>query len=109
MSDGMIVGLLPDGTLKMAGDFAEKMGATVESWTNIVAVEAGYSHSNNIGHIVSAMDANGVFYFASLTNENSTVNSGSVSTESGAVGDGYWVRYVGENESYFAENGAWIK
>ncbi len=61
MSDGMIVGLLPDGTLKMTGDFADKMGAAVESWTNITTVEAGYAHGNNIGYIITAMDANGAW------------------------------------------------
>ncbi len=109
MSDGMIVGLTSDGTLKMTGDYAAKMKETVESWTNIVAVEAGYAQGNNIGYIISAMDADGTFHYVSLTQERSGICTGFASVEGGASGDDFWHRYTPDGKDLFSENGAWIE
>lgn len=107
MSDGIIVGLKEDGTLKMTGDYAEKMKETVESWKNIVAIEAGYAHGNNIGYILTAMDANGTFYYVSLTDERASIDTGYATAENGATGDRFWYKYTPDGKVFFSDNGSW--
>ncbi len=109
MSDGMIVGLTPDGKLKMTGDYAEKMKGFVEAWENITSVEVGYANGNNIGYIITAVDKDGTFYYTSLTQERSGADAGSASLENGAVGGRFWYKYAPDGKVYFSDNGEWIE
>lgn len=107
MSDGMIVGLTEDGMVKMTGTYADKMKAVVEGWTNIIAVEAGSAHGNNIGYIITAVDSDGTFYYASTTDRSNAIDTGSATTDGGSVGDRYWYKYSPDGNVYFSDNGAW--
>lgn len=107
MSDGMIVGLTEDGKLKMTGDYAEKMKETVEGWTNIVGIEVGYATGGNIDYIVTAVDANGTFYYASLMNERYDVRTGTA-TANGVSDDSTWLKYTPDGTKYYTTyEGTW--
>lgn len=107
MSDGMIVGLTTAGTLKMTGDYAEKMVSVVEKWNNIVAVKVGNAQVNNVGSLVTAKDKDGNFYYASLTDPRSSVDSGKISVNGGATGDRFCYKYAPNGTTYFSDNGGW--
>lgn len=108
MSDGLIVGLTADGKVKMTGDYAEKMKDIVESWTNIVAIEAGYANGSFIDNIVSAMDSDGVFHYACLMNEYNEPETGYVSVD-GTKGKSAH-KYTADGSEYYDTNeGKWEK
>ncbi len=109
MSDGMIVGLTEDGKVKMTGDFAEKMKETVEGWTDIVAIEAGYATGNNIDNIVTALDSEGVFHFATIMNEYSGIESGSISVN-GVTGGRSCHKYTADGKEFYTDyEGNWVE
>ena len=109
MSDGMIVGLTEDGKVKMTGDFAEKMKETVESWTNIVAIEVGYATGSNIDNIVSALDSDGIFHFATIMNERSGVEVGSISVN-GVTGGRSCHKYTPDGKEFYTDyEGNWVE
>ena len=107
MSDGMIVALTEDGRVKMTGDFADKMKETVEGWTNITAIETGYANGNNIGYIITAVDTEGAFHYVSMTDERSSIDTGSATADIGSTGDRMWFKYSADGQEYYSENGAW--
>ena len=82
MADTMIVGLTVDGAVKMTGQYAELMGSVVESWPNIVAIKAGKSNASY--DMVTAMDADGNFYYA-IVWSNTLKYSGMISSESAST------------------------
>lgn len=107
MSDGMIVALTEDGKVKMTGDFADKMKETVEGWTNITAIETGYANGNNIGYLITAVSSDGVFYYVSMTDERSSIDTGSATSDAGSTGDRMWFKYSADGQEYYSDNGAW--
>ncbi len=60
MSDTLIVGLKPDGTLRVAGADAEYVEQDLAAWQNIVAVKVG--GTSKIDRVVNAIDAEGNCY-----------------------------------------------
>lgn len=107
MSDGMIVGLTTAGTLKMTGDYAEKMASVVEGWQNVTAVKVGNAQVNNVGSLITAKNQNGDFYYACLTDPRTSVQSGKISVTKGASGDRYCYKYAPNGTTYFSDNGGW--
>ena len=100
MCDGIIVGLTVDGKLKMTGDYAPKMKDIIEGWTNIVAIEAGHATGGNIDHIFTAVDSNGVFYFANIMNLFNEPETGTFSADK--VNDGCTCRkYTPDGKEYY--------
>ena len=91
----------------MTGDHADMMGSIVESWTNIVAVEAGNA-LRYTGDIVTAVDASGDFYYVSLSDHATEPDSGKISVSNGATGDKTCWKYAPDGKIYrSAENGTW--
>ncbi len=110
MSDGMIVGLTEDGKVKMTGDFAEQMKETVEGWTDIIAIEAGYANGSNVDNVVTALDANGVFHYACIMNEYaSSIATGSGSVDS-VTGSAPWRKYTSDGKEFYTDyDGNWVE
>lgn len=61
LADPVIVGLTPEGTLKVAGGAVENVAQELAGWTDIVAVKAS-SDSSGSG-IINAMDKEGTWYY----------------------------------------------
>jgi hypothetical protein len=104
---GMIVGLTEDGKVKMTGDYAVKMKEAVEGWTDIVAIEAGYTNGGNIDYIVTALDKSGTFHYVSLINERTDASFGSASLDK-INDDSTWHKYTPDGKEYYSNyDGEW--
>ena len=103
MSDGMIVGLTPEGTLKITGEFAEILRPEVESWTNLVTVMAG--RSNFWSGIVTAMDAEGTFYYADW-GFGQELHANKVSPSNGSDSQSYY-KYMTDGSVYNSTPEGW--
>lgn len=102
MGGTMIAGLKTDGTVVMTGQAAEGMGEIVSGWSNIVAIEVGYGA--RFGDFVSAMDADGNFYYACYY--QNSYRSYTVSPDGGVTGT-YACKYTPDGTLYYASEGAW--
>lgn len=109
MEPGLIVGLTPEGTLKLTGPCAEYVAADVADWKNIVAVETGTTSKTQL--LINAMDSDGLCYqlaYDSRWGENSL---DILSPTAGCLeGDtDWWYKYCPDGTVYrtSGENGAW--
>lgn len=103
MNNTVIAGLKKDGTVKISGQDAEGMQEIVAGWSNIVAIEAGYGA--RFGNFVSAMDADGNFYYA-VYYQNS-YKSYTVSAADGVTGT-YARKYTPDGKAFYTNgDGAW--
>ena len=106
MGGGTIVGLTSDGSLKVTGQAAELISGTVEGWSNIAAVKVG-RHAR-LGDLVTAMDANGDFYYVS-TERDAIQDTGKISQESGSTTDMSCYKYAQDGTVYRSrDNGGWV-
>ncbi len=107
MSDGMIVGLTKDGSLKMTGQYAEFMADEVESWTNIAAVQVG--STSKIQAIVNAVGADGTFYHLEYDSRWTELTVGVLRPDAGSAGNGArWFRYAPDGTvSRTGDTGGW--
>ncbi|MBR6709143.1 MAG: hypothetical protein IKL84_05635 [Clostridia bacterium] len=104
MNDGLIVGLTEDGKVKMTGLFAKQMKETVEGWTNIVAIEAGYATGSNVDNIVTALDSNGVFHYACIMNEYASDIATGTGFLDGITGDAPWRKYTPDGKMFYTDH-----
>lgn len=102
MGNTIIAGLKKDGTVVVTGQSAEGMGEIVSGWSNIVAIEVGYGA--RFGDFISAMDADGNFYYASYY--QNSYQSYTVSPDDGVTGT-YACKYTPDGTLYYADEGAW--
>ena len=103
MSDGTIIGLTADGSLKLTGQDAEMIRSSVESRTGIAAVEVCWS---KIGALVTAVDTNGDFRFICV-NHNAVEGEGRVTLEDGSESETCF-RYAPDGTlTRSCDNGGW--
>ena len=108
METGLIVGLTPEGTLKLAGPCAEYMADDVADWKNIAAIEAG-----DIGGtiVINAMDTDGLCYQLAYDSRWTENSLDILSPADGRLeGDtDWWYKYCPDGSVYrtSGENGAW--
>lgn len=60
MSDSLIIGLTPDGSLKVTGSAAEYVASDLAAWQNIVAVKVG--GTSKVERVINAIDGDGNCY-----------------------------------------------
>lgn len=108
MSERVIVGLTPDGTLKVTGSAAEYIAPDIAGWQNIVAVKVGYSSTDIL---INAIDADGNCY--QLINDLRWIDENEVCIVSPTgeliEGDKWCYKYSPDGTVYRSsgENGAW--
>ena len=91
MDEGVIVGLTPEGTLKVTGTLAQYVQDDLSAWTNLVGVKAG-NHTGTV--VVNAVDENGTFYHLQY-DDKMAENVAVTMTEEGGCQDktSWWYRY----------------
>lgn len=85
MSSSLIVGLTPDGTLKVTGSAAQYVASDLADWQNIVAVKAG--GTSKVERIINALDSDGNCYQLRYDSRWSENNVFIISPESGVIGE----------------------
>lgn len=91
MDDGLIVGLTPEGTLKVTGTLAQYVQEDLAAWTNLVGVKVG-NHTGTV--VVNAVDADGTFYHLQYDDTKSENLVVIMSAEGGCKDEtSWWYRY----------------
>lgn len=105
MDTGLIVGLTPDGTLKVTGYAAEQVADELADWTNIVGINIGSISGGTA--VLNAVDADGNYRY--LEFDGSCIQA--VLTEDGCrdTDEDYWYRYKPDGTVLQSkgENGSW--
>ncbi len=98
MDSGLIVGLTPEGTLKVTGSAAEFVKNDIADWTEIVGVKAGNLQGTAV---INAVDKSGNFYHLEYDDHWTENNVTKGSLENGCVdGNSWWYRYSPEGTVY---------
>ena len=91
MDEGMIVGLTPEGTLKVTGTLAQYVQEDLAAWTNLAGVKVG-NHTGTV--VVNAVDRDGTFYHLQYDDKMSENVVVTMTAEGGCKdGTSWWYRY----------------
>lgn len=108
MDDSLIVGLTPDGKLKVTGQAAEFVKSDLEKWSNITGVKAGNLTGTTV---VNAIDGNQNYYHLEYDERWLENNAATVSLEKGCNDSNHttWYRYCTDGTvlSSNTDNGTW--
>lgn len=92
MDDGLILGLTPEGTLKVTGTLAQYVKEDLASWTNLVGVKVGNHLTGTV--VVNAVDGDGTFYHLQYDDKMSENVVVTMTAEGGCKDDtSWWYRY----------------
>ena len=101
LADAVVVGLKPDGTLKIAGAAVQEAAAEIAGWTDIVAVKATQDGSSSETGVISAMDKNGDWYYIRFSEEGTVYDNFRLSVTDGIVaGERRVYKYTSDGNVY---------
>ena len=104
LADAVVVGLKPDGTLKIAGAAVQEAAAEIAGWTDIVAVKATQDGSSSETGVISAMDKNGDWYYIRFSEEGTVYDNFRLSVTDGIVaGERRIYKYTSDGNVYVTD------
>ncbi len=104
LADAVVVGLKPDGTLKIAGAAVQEAAAEIAGWTDIVAVKATQDGSSSETGVISAMDKNGDWYYIRFSEEGTVYDNFRLSVTDGIVaGERQVYKYTSDGNVYVTD------